>query len=63
MGKEPFVSGTYRPEDDASRQPQRSIAQIVSGAIKYKRRRFGPLRPPTEEEALSTRRRLGEKEE
>ncbi len=64
MDKEPFVSGLYRPEEDARNQPDKPIAQIIDDAVRNKHASaFGPLRPPTEEEARLTRRKLGEKEE
>lgn len=66
--KAPFVSGLYCPKEDAGKQPIPPIEASLIRAGKelremHGRRRYGPLRPPTEDERKLTNRMLGEKED
>ena len=53
MAKEPFVSGVYRPEEDAQNRPLPSIKRIVNDAITKKKVRkfYSSQRTPEYEDA------------
>ncbi len=65
MDKEPFVSGAYRPEEDKRNEVKEPISARIDRAItaRQNRRKYGPLRPPTEGERRIMERKLGEKED
>lgn len=67
MGKDPFVSGAYRSEEDeGNRQPKQAVPEIIDQAVKHKRFKRSLHQPYASEATLETKRAmkrmLGEKE-